>query len=274
MGDPRHRRRLGASFRSGCTLRVRAISARSRPLGLVAAPALRWTVVSLSLHCAALLLAMPSDAAPVTCYYPTVPASLCESVPGASFDSLSDFEVSNPYTLDGTIPAFDTSLGDLRSVQILLYGDAAAAVTVDVPEAGSWSFQLNLRLNFRGPDGSLLGTSEGNVSGFTFPVATPGPFRFSDGNIINHRVIATQGLAFFLAANSYAIELDFVFAFDDPRLGTLSADTIGGPGIAVSSVTYEYVPEPSTALLVGLGLTGIALRQRRRQPLARDGGAP
>ncbi len=225
------------------------------------------------------LRADPSTAATITLH-------------GSTFNDGHGVLPGDIVTSVGTFDPFDTTLGTLVSATFPIYQSGSASVTLSNLLAGDYSFLLKGSIALFAPDGSeLLGGNEGffvtglvpmitvlgngDVSPSGWGTGVPFEAEFSDGNSnigTGRPFTVTSGLEFFQTPSVFTGMVNFYFTFYGPGFlpggSVVPADTVYSNKFQVSpygDITYEYipVPEPSTALLMGIGLIGLGIRSRR-----------
>jgi len=209
---------------------------------------------------AALLLLLGIGTAPPGATAATI------TIDDPAFAGLFSSTSVSPVVLSGSLPAFDPALGTLTGVTLSTIGSGSAFLTLDATAAGIHQGPLYVSTTLLDAGASVLGVSGDSAFGTIRGTATgPGPVLLQDGNSWTSTIDITSGLAGFLSAGSYALEILFHATVSGPGLldEPYVADTFDG-SILLDAVTFTYtpVPEPSTGLLVGLGL-GLASAVRR-----------
>jgi hypothetical protein len=180
-----------------------------------------------------------------------------------------------PFTDTFTLPKFDTSLGTLTGVTLTLAIHGTAEVDVTNPsQSVAMPFSdatATLPVTGTGPDGSFipLSLSAGPLSGTAPPGATTG-FPGTATDMSNSISIAPANFSFYEGLGS--LSASFSTAADN---GTFSGSAASGVSFTGSAtvggqltVTYSFTaatPEPSSIVLAGLGVVGLACAVRSRR---------
>lgn len=231
-------------------------------------------------------------------------------LPGADFGVCSRLSGQCPYATDpdgtlaipGIFTPFDTSLGRLTSVSFVMTGAPSASLLLTGLEPGRHSAELTLTLSFGvvgGPEVwslpltrqglTFVATldSDGLLPSYNAMFRTGNPFelKFSDGNgsFGFHIATITDGLDWFTTPGTVfygAVKQEWKVGWADgtesfvaPTTSSASLFPVypnwgGHPGV---NFNYTPVPEPGTALLLGIGLAGLAARASRRKARCHPG---
>ncbi len=205
-----------------------------------------------------------------------------------SYSVTGTFTDSDPsLTLNVTttaIAGFDSSLGTLTGITVefsemtvsasttLLNTDINNESTVDSASIGYTGVGSSELPVLSGPGVSsltfpLAGTIAVNLTGNS-PIAADGSEVWSGGPTTSSAALATSQA---ISASDFGLFIDDPVFFDITGLAATSISFTGGSpvftdssltGSGLITVTYTYIPEPSTALLGALGM--LALLRRRR----------
>jgi hypothetical protein len=205
------------------------------------------------------------------------------SVDGAAiFESSTGSHAGDTLYSSGTVAPFDSSLGTLTGVQLHVVGDGGASLTLTDLLPGRYEWGGFVRLSVFGPQGTVLFTDRQAIDNtFVVDIAEDGtatgapdtwpPFSISIsiGNSYGLFASITDNLELFLTPNSFLATAQFEIPARGPSISeteTILAPDISGGGFGVlQRVTYFYtpIPEPSTALLLGLGVAVLTVMRTR-----------
>lgn len=231
-------------------------------------PCLHWIVISLATIVGASITSDSAAAATIS----------VSTTPFISFDHLDGATSAG----SGEIPSgalFDESLGSLESVEILFNGEAGVSKSLDVTPGSYWVFaSLRVELGHAGTGLQFQAvTAPLGLSGRT--VTESGPHDFWEANVRIFRLVATDHLDIFktggiLEARSTGL-IKVGRAEDNQVVYDGLGDSLGGYTTIGQTITYTYtpIPEPSTAVLVALGLAGLVTRGSRTVLGPRSAGA-
>jgi len=194
-----------------------------------------------------------------------------------------------PYTAGGTrtvnFDRFDTQGGTrtLTGVTLSFSFDklgGSYAVDNDSTDSGSIIFDHELRGRLTSSDVTVgsAGTNISALSDFTttigandgdpqgqFDVGTADYVIYSPADILGTTTSATIAPEFWAAytgTNTFNVNFVAIQSFGTSGVGGLQSQTIASQVAPSVTVTYSFIPEPTSALLGGLGLLGL-LRRRR-----------
>jgi hypothetical protein len=186
--------------------------------------------------------------------------ALAASVAGASVAEAASVDFSGS-ALAGNGLIDNSSIGSLSlSGDVNNFSPIDLSIVLDASEqGGSISFNGDFQVN------TLVA-----LTGYRIEVLTPGVTISVVGDVLNSfgNPMATSGDAF-AQDIGFAPSEDLFFEIGDPLLAgsTDWALDVGGlaPGVDRFSVRLTAIPEPGTALLLGLGLAALAQRGRARR---------
>jgi len=172
-----------------------------------------------------------------------------------------------PITTTIEVPGFDPALGRLEEVYLYLPAAVGGSVTFEAAETGQYWFSLAYKTILLSDTGAVIFDTFGWVGGHQITVREPGTYSASEGNEMSQGVTLTENLDWFLETRTYTLEAYILGKINGPEYDEqfVDLDSTSSHGGVIRRVMYSYepVPEPSTALLVGLGLTGLAASKRR-----------
>lgn len=213
--------------------------------------------------------ALVHAAAVILLVTPTLSDAASLTIEDPAFASLVSGQVPNSVVLAGSLPAFDGSLGTLTGVSIRTIGQGSAFLMLDAPEAGFYTGPLRVAISLLDAGQSVLGTAVDNMGAMVGEATSAGPVLLQDGNAFATTLDISSALGAFLLGGVHAIELSFFGTVSGPGLSAQPylADSFMG-SIVVDRVTFTYteampIPEPSSALLVGMGLAALGMRRLR-----------
>lgn len=174
---------------------------------------------------------------------------------------------------------FDSSLGTLTSVEITLSGTATTSIFLDNQAEGASEGTVSTRVRWRLSDpSSLIGTPTGNkinmflpdIDGAFYSLASGEEItlgEFTDFAVWNQTFTGGSVLTEFTGVGTIGLTLSTLTGtvLENEGGNTTAVQTTTANGTVTVVYTYETVPEPTTALLVGVSGAFLLLARRCRK---------
>lgn len=209
---------------------------------------------------AATLLAASAQAAPITYLFTGGQVTITGTVGGNP--------VAGPITVPLTGSAVQIDEPTTLNYMLLSIG-TSGSITIAPPYLGFTSINIDFA-SLSAFGGSLSVFDPGPPAGYNYsigPVYVSG--QFDATNVIPANSLTDQPFGFVnpSASGTLFVDTNVALALDGITIGSIDPDGPGGmdPLVLKGDFIFEgVVPEPGTAVLLGLGIAGIAARNRRR----------
>jgi PEP-CTERM motif len=208
---------------------------------------------------AATLLASSVQAAPITYLFTSGQVTITATVGGNP--------VAGPVTVPLTGTAVQIDEPTTLNYMILTIG-STGSISISPAYLGYTSINIDFA-TLSAFAGSLSLFDPGPPAGYNYtigPVNVAGQFDATNTNPFMNLTNQPFGFSNPSASGTLFVDTNVALALDGITIGSIDPDGPGGndPLVLKGDFIFEgVVPEPGTAILLGLGLAGVAVRRRR-----------